>query len=103
MDHSLYVEQPGEVLLVVILYVDDLIILANRVAKLKWLKSKLKKDFEINDPKELHYCLGVEFERNMEACTIIMIQQRYIGEVFKHFNIEECKRVRTPSHVNSKF
>ena len=29
-------------------YVDDLIILANNVTKLKWLKSELEKKFEMN-------------------------------------------------------
>ena len=63
-----------------ILYVDDLIILASNIT-LKWLKSKLKKKFEISNLKKLHYCLGVEFERNRKACTIIMNQKSYIKEI----------------------
>ena len=47
-----------------ILYVDNLIILASNVIKLKWFKSELEKQLEMSDPGELHYCLGVEFERN---------------------------------------
>ena len=35
MDHSLYIKQRSELLLVVILYVDDFIILASDIAKLK--------------------------------------------------------------------
>ena len=35
MNHSLYVKQMDDLLLLVFLYVDDLIILANGVAKLK--------------------------------------------------------------------
>ena len=45
------------------LYVDDLIILANNVTRLKWLKSELHKEFEMSDLGELHYCLRVEFEK----------------------------------------
>ena len=46
-----------------ILYVDDLIILANNVTQLKWLKSEFAKEFEMRDLGELHYCLGVKFNR----------------------------------------
>ena len=39
-DHSLYVKQAREFLLIVIIYVDDLIILASDDAVLGWLKAK---------------------------------------------------------------
>jgi len=41
----LYVKQTGEYLLIVIIYVDDLIILASNVSILKWLKSRLEDEF----------------------------------------------------------
>ena len=99
-DHSLYVKQMGEYLLVAILNVDDLIILASNVIQLKWLKLELEKEFEISDLGELHYWLGVEFEKNREAHTIIMNQKNYIKKVLKLFNME-CKIVRNPFDVNS--
>ncbi len=101
-DHSLYIKQTGEYLLATILYVDDLIILASNVTQLKWLKSELEKEFEMSDLGELHYCLGVEFERNRAARTITMSQRNYIEEVLKRFNMEDCKPVGTPFDANSK-
>jgi hypothetical protein len=101
-DQSLYVKQTGEYLLIVIIYVDDLIILANNVSILKWLKSKLEDEFEMSDLGELHYCLGVEFERNHANRTITMSQSKYIEEMLKRFNMEECKPIGTPLDVNSK-
>ena len=61
-----------------ILYVSDLIIFASNIIQIKWLKSKLEKEYEMSDRGELHYCLAVEFERNGEACTITMNQKNYI-------------------------
>ena len=90
-----------EYLLVAIINVDDLIILANNVTQLKWLKSELEKDFEMSDLGELHYCLGIEFKRNKEARTIMMNQRSYIEKVFKRFNMEKCKPIGTPFDVNS--
>lgn len=60
---------------------------------------ELEKEFEMNYLGELHYCLGVEFERNKEACAITMGQME---AVLKHFNIEECKPIGTPFDVTSK-
>ncbi len=51
---------------------DDLSILASNVSILKWLKSRLEDEFEMNDLGELHYCLGVEFERDRVNYTITM-------------------------------
>jgi hypothetical protein len=44
-DYSLYVTQTNEYSVITIFYVNILIILASNVTQLKWLKSKLKKDF----------------------------------------------------------
>jgi hypothetical protein len=69
---------------------------------LKWLKSRLEDEFEMSDLGELHYCLGVEFERDRANHTLTMSQRKYIEEVLKRFNMEECKPIGTPLDVNSK-
>ena len=51
---------------------------------------------------ELHYYLGVEFEKNKEAHTITMNEKSYIEEILKRFNKEKCIPVGTPFDVNSK-
>ena len=43
--------------------------------------------------RELHYCLGVEFERNRKTNIITMNQRNYIEEVLKRFNLEEYNLV----------
>ena len=98
----MYVKQTSEYFLLAIFYVDALIILTNNVTQLKWLKSELKKEVEMSDLKKLHYCLGLKSERNKETHTNTMKQRKYIEEVLKRFNMEECKPVGTPFDVNSK-
>jgi hypothetical protein len=92
----------GEYLLIMIIYVDDFIILASNVSILKWFKSRLEDEFEMSDFGELHYCLGMEFKRDRANRTITMSQSKYIEEVLKCFNMEECKPIGTPLNVNSK-
>ena len=55
-----------------ILYVDDLILLANIMTKMLEVKAMLKEEYEMTDLGELSYCFGVEFKRDRAACTIIM-------------------------------
>lgn len=50
----------GIYLLVTIPYVDGLIILASIITQSKWLKLEFKKEFEMNNLIELHYCLGLK-------------------------------------------
>jgi hypothetical protein len=101
-DHSLYVLQAKDFLLVVIVYVDDLIILSNTKAKLDWLKKELEREFEMSDLGELYYCLGVEFTRNQESKTITLNQGKYIEEMLKQFHMEDCKPIATPLEANLK-
>lgn len=102
MDISLYIKYLYQLLLVVILYIDDLIILASDVVKLKWFELKLENKFKMNDLGELYYCFGMEFGRNREACIIIMNERLYVEKVLNYFNIRKCKSVGTPSYVNSR-
>ena len=72
-----------------ILYIDDLIILANKIFQLQWFKSELEMEFDISESYII--CLEVEFESNREVCTITMNQISYIEEILKCSNMEECK------------
>ena len=85
-----------------LIYVDDLIILASLLAMLAWLKAKLNAEFKMSDLGELMYCLGVEFVRDRKARIITMSQRKYIKEVLKRFNMEECKPIGTPLDANVK-
>ena len=85
-----------------IFYVNYLIILASKIIQWKWLKLELKREFEMNDLRELHYCQIVEFEMDREARIIFINQMNYIEEVLKCFNIGKCKLVGIPFDANSK-
>ena len=58
---------------------------------MKWFKSNFEKELEMRDLGELHHCLIMKFEKNMEVHTNIMNQRRYIEEVLEHFKMGEYK------------
>ena len=94
--------QHGKDVVMVIIYVDDLIILANRMSSMKALKAMLESEYEMSDLGELHFCLGVEFVRDRAARTITMSQGKYAVDVLKPFGMEDCKAVGTLLYMNSK-
>lgn len=88
--------------MMVLVYVDDLIILASHMRSMEPLKAKLEAQYEMTDLGELHFCLGVEFARDRGARTITMCQATYVEEVLKRFGMEECKPIATPLDIKVK-
>ena len=57
-DACVYVKSK-ETLIVIVVYVDDLIILAETAEEMAKIKETLSTKFKMKDMKELHYCLGI--------------------------------------------
>src|SRR5665213_3071401 len=95
-DHSLYIKQTGTYFIAVVIYVDDLIIMASDMVVMNELKSKLEEEYDMSDLGELHFFLGVHIERDRAARTITMHQGSYIEGVLKRFGMDDCKPVGTP-------
>ena len=57
-----------------IIYVDDLTILASDMDIMKGLKFKLEEQYDMSDLGELHFFLGVHIERDRAADNITMHQ-----------------------------
>ena len=57
-DHSLHVVQSRTYIVIVIIYVDDLFILASNMTKLIEFKAKLEREFHMSDFGELHFFWG---------------------------------------------
>ena len=95
-DHSLYILQTYQYIVIVIIYVDDLIILASDVDMINELKASLEREFEMSDLGELHFFLGVHFERDRRSRTITMHQRSYIETILERFGMADCKPIATP-------
>ena len=92
VDHSLYLLQICQYIEIII-YVDNLIILASNVDVINELKSIIESKFEMSDLNKLHLFIGVHSERDKRTCTH---QRSYIKIILEQFGIADCKPIAIP-------
>ena len=87
-------------MLIVVLYVDDVIFTGNDTYLVKNYKSVMNDEFEMTDMGLLKYFLGVEVEKNENK--IFISQAKYVNEVLEGFNMQDCKTAITPTVMGLK-
>jgi len=86
--------------IIVCLYVDDLIFMSTSLSFVKEFKEELKSEFEMFDLGEMEYFLGMQIKQTTTGISIG--QFKYVEDLLKMFNMEDCKPVRIPLVVGSK-
>ncbi|UYV78459.1 hypothetical protein LAZ67_16001473 [Cordylochernes scorpioides] len=99
-DNCVYIKREEGVLLVAI-YVDDLIIAAERKDTLISFKESMKKIFKIKDLGKINYCLGIRIQTEKDG-SISIDQEKYIEELLAKYRMKEAKPISTLMDSNSK-
>ncbi|UYV65699.1 hypothetical protein LAZ67_3005177 [Cordylochernes scorpioides] len=99
-DNCVYIKHDEGILLVAI-YVDDLIIAAEREDTLKSFKESMKRIFKVKDLGGINCCLGIRIQMKEEG-SISIDQERYIEELLAKYRMKEAKPISTPMDSNSK-
>ncbi|UYV60978.1 hypothetical protein LAZ67_1002975 [Cordylochernes scorpioides] len=99
-DNCVYIKHDEGILLVAI-YVDDLIIAAEREDTLKSFKESMKRIFKIKDLGAINCCLGIRIQMKEDG-SISIDQERYIEELLAKYRMKEAKPISTPMDSNSK-
>ena len=92
-DPCIYV-LPGEELVYIALYVDDLIIAADNEERIRWIKQSLSERYDMKDLGALQWCLGMSINRC--GADIEVEQSKYIGDILRRFHMEDCNPISTP-------
>jgi len=79
----------------VILYIDDLLIIANEVL-IGQIKDQMEKRFRMHDVGSVSFYLGMNIERNREHRTIDIHQHSYIRTILAKFRMDKSMPVATP-------
>ncbi|UYV68325.1 hypothetical protein LAZ67_5003884 [Cordylochernes scorpioides] len=99
-DNCVYIKHDEGILLVAI-YVDDLIIAAEREDTLKSFKESMKRIFKIKDLGGINCCLGIRIQMKEDG-SISIDQERYIEELLAKYRMKEAKPISIPMDSNSK-
>jgi hypothetical protein len=73
-----------------------MLIIGKDIAKVKILKKKLMKIFDMKDLGLAKYFVGVRITRDRKKGTITLCQDAYINKVLERYSIENCHSVNTP-------
>ncbi|KAL3749900.1 hypothetical protein ACJRO7_010945 [Eucalyptus globulus] len=93
-ESTLYVKKLVSDLVVVSLYVDDMMVTGSNSAQITAFKQEMMKMFEMTDLGEMSYFLGMEVRQTQNE--VFICQKKYLKEILRRFNMEECKSVSTP-------
>ncbi|MGB1481629.1 MAG: reverse transcriptase domain-containing protein [Flavobacteriales bacterium] len=96
------VSKPGDKLLFLVLFVDDILIFSDCLDTIKKTKDTLKSTYSMTDQGELRWCLGMRVLRDRNNKIITLDQQRYILDVLERFGMSDCNPVATPAHHKDK-
>jgi hypothetical protein len=97
---SVFWRQCGESKVFLLIYVDDILILASAVDDIQNIKDEIPKLYEIKDLGEPEYFLGIKLERSSIDCTLKLSPTSYIHKILERFNMSQCKPVISPMVVN---
>ena len=110
-DHCVYMKQNERLLIVS--WVDDLIISADKVISLSNVKKMLMSKFKMKDLRKLNHFIGIDFHTTQESLYLIELlngmdpQQRYestkilgdnLGAIALSVNRQRCKHIDIKYH-----
>jgi transposase InsO family protein len=93
-ESTLYVKRANDVLLIIVVYVDDMLLTGPMETHIADFKADLHASFEMSDLGHLHHYLGIQFmhvDGGMALC-----QTKYIDTLLQRFGLEDCKPIATP-------
>ena len=98
VDGGLFVlhdKDQGLVIAAVVLYVDNLLIIANK-GLIGQIKDQMKKRFQMHDLRSVCFYLSMNIKRNREHHMIDIHQHSYIRTILAKFRMDESRPVATP-------
>lgn len=92
----LFTWRQAGIMLILVLYVDDIILASNSRQKLTEIKTKLCKIFQMKDLGEPKMYLGMRINRDRENKTLTLSQSEYTEKILERFQMKECNAQDSP-------
>ena len=98
--HYLFIYHNGNDMAYILLYVDDIILIASSDSLREHIMSKLSSEFAMKDLGPLSYFLGISVIRHSGG--IFLSQKKYAEEIIERVGISSCNPSPTPVDTKSK-
>ena len=98
---GLYTKGKWEDRILMGVYVDDIMMLAQLMKVINHLKGQLKDRFRMKDLGAASFILGLEIRRQPNG-DILLVQEKYAGDILRKFNMHDCSTVNTPLEAGIK-
>ena len=98
---GVYIRGSGDVLVIILLYVDDLIFIGPNLDVVKKAQDKIGARFKTMDLGELNHLLGIKFTRNWEKKTLELDQKAFIEQAMERYEMKDLRERLTPT-LNSE-
>ena len=85
-----------------LVYVDDILVAAKSIADIRHVKDRLTKVFKVRDLGEAKYFLGMSLDRDRQAKTLKMTQERLAIELVSRYGMRESKTKSVPLSTSIK-
>ncbi|KAK1694010.1 hypothetical protein QYE76_010707 [Lolium multiflorum] len=99
-DASLFVYRTDNDMAYLLLYVDDIILMASTAGLLRQLTDSLRTEFTLKDLGPLHYFLGIEVVRRADG--FFLHQRKYAHELLERAGMLNCNPAPTPVDTKAK-
>lgn len=93
-DPSLFYKKEGDYVVFMAVYVDDILVVGNNTSKISSIKACLDSFFRIKDLGNLHYFLGLKFNKILDG--MIISQRKFTLDLLTEFNCLEFPPVVSP-------
>lgn len=101
-DPCAYIKTRGEDTTILLVFVDDIIVVASSKELHEHVMRLLNTKFIAKDLGDLNYCLGVQFVRDTNKGTMHMNQKLYVETILHEYVMSDSKTVCTPMESNLK-
>ena len=91
-----YKKASGSIVVLLVLYVDDILLIGNDIPTLLSVKQWLGKCFTMKDLGEAETILGIRIYRDRSQRHLGLSQEKYIDKVLKQFSMENSKKGNIP-------
>lgn len=99
-DHSVFTKQPGDNVVMILVYIDDLLITGNSQSLIEDAQKTLHNGFTVKDLGQLRYFLGIEILRLDKG--ILLNQRNFTLVLLSTVGLSGAKPVSTPMELNTK-